>query len=105
MENLKIIGAVISLIAYLPLWYGIIKNTVKISFATYFLWATLDAVTVTIIVIMGGKDFWLPLGYVVGSGATALVTTFEEPCWLGHIRQHNDSSGNHNINSLVYLWT
>jgi hypothetical protein len=78
MEKLKIIGSVVALAAYLPLWYGIIKNTVKVSFSTYLLWAMLDGIIATTIVTLGGKDYWLPIGFTAGSGVTAALLLYKK---------------------------
>jgi len=66
------IAGIICFAAYIPLIVGIVKNKVEQSFAAFLLWAMLDSIATATTILQDG-NFWLPLGYAVGSGVIALL--------------------------------
>jgi hypothetical protein len=66
------IAGIICIAAYIPLIIGIVKNKVEQSFAAFMLWGMLDTIAATTTILQGG-NFWLPLGYAIGSLTVALI--------------------------------
>jgi len=79
MLDLKVITGVIagilSVVAFVPYTYSIIKGETKPARATWFIWT---AVTIILFLsyehVGGGAAVWLSLGYIIGVGATALLS-------------------------------
>ncbi len=77
--DLKVIAGIaagiLSVIAFIPYTYSIIKGETKPARATWFIWT---AVTVILFLsyegVGGGTAIWLSLGYIIGVGATALLS-------------------------------
>lgn len=77
MVSLSFFGALIGLLAYGPLVTGIIQNRIQQNFATWTLWATLDAIAAGSTILQHG-NFWLPLGYTVGASSITLLLIFKK---------------------------
>lgn len=72
---LVIIAGIIGVLVDIPLIIGILQKKIDQSFATYFLWGTLDAIAFVSIILQGG-NFWLPLGYAIGALTVAGLLAF-----------------------------
>lgn len=70
-----IIAGALSLCAFVPYIYSILRGETKPARATWFIWSV---VTIMLFVsykdVGGGTAIWLSLGYVFGVGATALLS-------------------------------
>jgi len=68
-------AGVLSIIAFIPYIYSILKGKTKPARSTWFIWSI---VTIMLFIsyraIGGGDAVWLSLGYVIGVGATALLS-------------------------------
>jgi hypothetical protein len=84
MNTYALLGAVIAVLAYIPLTHGVWKGTITQNFATYALWGALDAIAAVSIVLKEG-NFLLPAMYVllsVGVAAGILRTRTFSWTWL-----------------------
>ena len=74
-EVFGVVAGVLSVVAFFPYVYSIIKGKTKPARATWFIWT---AVTVMLFLsykdVGGGSAIWLSLGYVIGVGVTALLS-------------------------------
>jgi hypothetical protein len=77
MEALIVISGIIAVIFDIPLIWGILNDKVKQNFATFFLWCILDGIAF-ITIMLQGKNFWLPLGYSIGSFAVAATLIYKK---------------------------
>ncbi len=77
MRYLALIGAIIALCTNYPLISGILKGEIKQSFATWFLWAVLDAIIFTSILFQHG-NIWLPIAYTLGSTLITIALLYKK---------------------------
>lgn len=72
MNTLALIGAFVALVAYVPIIKNIQKSKESFSFASFLLWACLDAITAITIFLENG--LWvLPAAFVLGSVIIAIM--------------------------------
>jgi hypothetical protein len=71
VEHLQLIGAIIGLFAYVPLFVSI-YNGKKQNFATWLLWSILDIILVSSLILQGG-NYLLSLGYTIGAIAITIL--------------------------------
>ncbi len=72
MNALVIIGSIIAVIAYFPLWREISLKQVEQNLLTWILWFALDII-ITITIIFQNGSFLLTATYTVGSLITAIL--------------------------------
>lgn len=75
MEQLQIIGAIIGLCAYIPLFIDV-QNGKEQSFATWLLWSILDALVVASLIYQHG-NYKLSLGYMTGAIAITILLIYQ----------------------------
>lgn len=69
MNAFILIGSLIAVLTYFPLWKQIRAGKVEQNLLTWALWATLDLVVAATIIVQSGS-FLLPIAYFVGSTIT-----------------------------------
>ena len=72
MDPLQLIAGIIGFSANIPLFIGICRNKIDQSFATFMLWALLDAIA-TITTILQHGNYLLPLGYSFTAAAITIA--------------------------------
>ena len=78
---LQLIAGIVAFLAYIPLAFGIFRDTAKQSFAAFLLWAMLDTIAVVTTWIEQGHH-WLALGNVIGSTViTVLLIVKKQVSW------------------------
>jgi hypothetical protein len=80
MSYLQLIGAIVGLIAFIPLIADISKdknNETNQNFATWILWAILDGIAAVTTIFQSG-NFWLPLGYSFGGFAITILLIYRK---------------------------
>lgn len=81
LHNLQILGAAISLLAFLIVLIEILRSGAEQSFAAFTLWAMLDSIA-TITSMLEHGNFWLPLSNAAGSGIiAALLVVKKQVSW------------------------
>lgn len=80
MNTLTLVGSLIAILTYFPLWNQIRSGQAKQNLLTWVLWGTLDLVVAATIVAQHG-NWLLPVVYGFGSGVTVLI-----------IKRHGDKS-------------
>ncbi len=71
MSTLSEAGAVVAILIYFFLCFQVLTGKSKQNFATWALWAMIDAIAATTIIIQGG-NYLLPAIYSLGSAAVTL---------------------------------
>jgi hypothetical protein len=72
-EILKLAGGGLALVMYVPLIVSAVRNKgAGLSFAMWALWAVLDTIVTTSLILQHG-NFWLTAGFAVGSTVLAIV--------------------------------
>lgn len=78
MKDLVLLSGIIGVLADIPLIVGILRNKVKQNCVTYILWGLLDFIVFFTIILQGGNNFWLPLGYAIGAFVIALLLVYKK---------------------------
>ncbi len=72
MNSLTIVGSIIAILAYFPLWWQIKRNEIEQNLLTWVLWFALDVIIVASIFFQKG-NFLLPATYTIGSLITTIL--------------------------------
>jgi hypothetical protein len=84
LHELQVVGAGISLLAFVILIVEIMGSKALQSFAAFMLWAMLDSIA-TITSLIEGGNFWLPLANAFGSGIIAGLLMFKKQITWGRV--------------------
>lgn len=81
-ESVGVAGGLIVLTGHIPLYYGIVRKTIKPSFATWSMWSVLGSSIVVSQVLAGKEDPWGMLAAACGTIiATILLFFYGEKVW------------------------
>lgn len=82
MNTLSLIGSLLALATYFPLWKQLSNKTAKQNLFTWGLWCVIDVIATATVVAQHG-NYLLPLTYTVGSAVTVvfIAKSGDKPAW------------------------